>query len=83
MLLYCRPTFKNLQNISSDLPSVPVMALTATAPPDTLDKLKQCFSDALVAKGSIDRPNISLCARRSRYGRQIPQSVTSGKTSAG
>ena len=59
------------------------MALTATAPPDTLDSLKQCYKDALVLKASIDRSNISLRARRSKYGGQIPQAVTSGKTSAG
>ena len=58
------------------------MALTATAPPDTLDKLKQCYQNSLVLKASIDRPNISICAR-SKYGGQIPQSVTSGKNSAG
>jgi len=65
------------------MPTIPIMALTAIAPPDTERKLKECFKDLIVLKGSIDRPNISLRARRSKYGGQIPQSVTNGKTSAG
>ena len=77
-----RPSFKNLQCIATDLPNVPIMALTATAPPDTLQKLKDTFQNAAVLKASINRPNISLHARRSKFGGQLPASVTNGRKSA-
>lgn len=59
------------------------MALSATAPPDTLLKLKECYRNAFVSKSTVDRPNISLHVRKSKYGGQLPTSVANGKTSAG
>ena len=59
------------------------MTLTATAPPDTLQKLKDSFQNPVVLKASIDRPNISLHTRRSKFGGQLPAAVTNGKMSAG
>lgn len=82
-ITFCRPSFKSLQRITFEVPVVPIMALTATAPPDTLQMLKESLNDPFVFKSSSDRPNISLHARRNKYGGQLPPSVMNGKTSAG
>ena len=57
---------------------MPVMALMVTAPPDTLQTLKECLNDPFDFKLSSDR----LLHSRSKYGGQLPLSVMNGKTSA-
>lgn len=79
----CRPSFKSLQQMMFDIPTVALMALTATAPPDILQKLEQCLGNPLILKASIDRQNISFQAKRSKFGGQLPISVANGKSSAG
>ena len=59
------------------------MALTATAPPELASELEGILHDPEVFKGSVDRPNIIFTARWSKFGGQIPKSVSDGKKSAG
>lgn len=59
------------------------MVLTATAPPDLLEMLKSILIDPAVYKASVDRPNITFTARKSKFGGKIPKAVMDGKTSAG
>jgi len=61
----------------------PVMVLTATASPDMLEMLKSILTDPAVYKASVDRPNITFTARRSKFGGKIPKAVVDGKTSPG
>lgn len=78
-----RPSFTSLKSISDQFQSVPVMALTATAPPELQSELEGILHDPEVMKGSVDRPNIAFTARKSKYGGQMPKSVADGKQSAG
>lgn len=59
------------------------MALTATAPPQLASDLEAILQDPQVFKGSIDRPNLIFTVRKSKYGGQIPKSISNGNTSAG
>lgn len=77
-----RPSFRSLRRISVQFPTVPVMALTATAPPQLASDLELVLRDPKVFKGSVDCSNIIFRARKSKFGGQIPKSVTDGTVSA-
>ncbi|XP_030488057.2 ATP-dependent DNA helicase Q-like 3 [Cannabis sativa] len=55
-----RPSYRKLSSLRSHFPSVPILALTATAAPkvqkDVIESL--CLQDPLVLKSSFNRPNI-------------------------
>lgn len=59
------------------------MALTATAPSELIDQLKEILENPAVFQSSVDRINIGLAAQKSKFGGQPPKSVLDGKTSAG
>ncbi len=59
------------------------MGLTATLPPELTCDLEGILRNPEVSKASVDRSNITLTARRSKFGGQIPKAVTDGKSSAG
>lgn len=78
----CRPSFKSLRRISTHFPEVPIMALTATAPPGLALLLEGILQNPEILKGSVNRSNLIFAARKIRFGGQIPKSVSDGKTSA-
>ncbi|PON54304.1 DNA helicase, ATP-dependent [Trema orientale] len=55
-----RPSYRKLSSLRNQFPSVPILALTATAAPkvqkDVIESL--CLQDPLVLKYSFNRPNI-------------------------
>ena len=59
-----RDKYRHLQNIKSDLPTIPVMALTATASPSVLMKLKTFLQNPYVSQSSVNRPNIYFRAEK-------------------
>ena len=59
-----RDKYRHLENIKSDLPTIPVMALTATASPSVLMKLKTFLHNPYVSQSSVNRPNIYFRAEK-------------------
>ena len=56
-----RTAFSDLKNIKFDFPTIPLMALTATATPDVEEELKNAvLRNPVIQKVSMNRPNIAL-----------------------
>ena len=60
--LTCRPAFDYLRKLPSLFPSVPLMALTATATCDVVAKLKQVLGNPVCEIASTNKPNITYSA---------------------
>jgi ATP-dependent DNA helicase RecQ len=61
-----RPAYLELRHAIAQLGTPPVLALTATAPPDRIDDILEQLGipDARVVQGSIDRDNLIFDVRR-------------------
>lgn len=61
-----RPSYLELRHAIDELGSPPVLALTATAPPDRVDDILDALGipDALVVQGGIERENLRFEVRR-------------------
>ena len=55
-----RRAFSELKELKVDFPTVPIMALTATATPEVEDGIKQLLRDPLIHKSSVNTPNITM-----------------------
>ena len=55
-----RTSYKDLELLKSEFPTTPIMALTATAPPEVMNNICKLVRDPLIVKGSVNRPNIYL-----------------------
>ena len=54
-----RPDYTRLSQLSSLFPNLPLMALTATAPPGVLEQIVHVIPDPVISQGSVNQPNIS------------------------
>ena len=61
-----RPSYLNIQKVRETLPDVPVLALTATAPPEVVTDIQQRlgFSEPNVLRKSFHRENLYYIVRR-------------------
>jgi RecQ family ATP-dependent DNA helicase len=61
-----RPSFFDLRQVREALPSVPLMALTATAVPRVKEDIQTILQlhDAFVSTSSFDRPNLKISVHR-------------------
>ena len=59
LLLVPRPAYDWVTRLNSHFPSVPLMALTATATLEVLVCLKQLLKDPLWEIASVNKPNIT------------------------
>ena len=55
-----RTSYQQLETLKSDFPTVPLVALTATAPLDVNQSIQKLLRTPLLIKGSVNRPNIFL-----------------------
>ena len=55
-----RTSYQQLETLKSDFPTVPLIALTATAPLDVKQSIQKLLRTPLLIKGSVNRPNIFL-----------------------
>ena len=55
-----RKAYKHLENLKSEFLTTPIMALTATAPPEVLTSMLKLVQNPVIAKGSMERPNVKL-----------------------
>ena len=53
-------SYKDLGLLNHEFPSVPILALTATAPSEVMESIKKLVRDPLISKASVNRPNIYL-----------------------
>ena len=67
-----RPVYKEIQNLKYGFPTVPILLLTATAPPQSQTKLKGMLRNPVVSKASINRPNIELRVEKCPKSQQHP-----------
>ena len=61
-----RPSYLNIQKVRETLPDVPVLALTATAPPEVVEDIQRRlgFSETNVLRKSFHRENLYYIVRR-------------------
>ena len=67
-----RPAYKEIQNLKYDFPTIPIMLLTATAPPQLETNLRGMLHNPVISKGSINRPNIELRAEECPKSQEHP-----------
>ena len=67
-----RPSYLNIQKVRETLPDVPVLALTATAPPEVVTDIQQRlgFSEPNVLRKSFRRENLQYIVRRTEDKQQ-------------
>ena len=53
-----RTAYRLLEKLKIEFPLTPILALTATAPPEVMQSLKMLVREPLVVRGSVNRPNI-------------------------
>ena len=58
--MLCRPAYDWIRKLPDQFPSVPLMALTATATPDMVADLKQLVRDAVCEVASVNKSNITF-----------------------
>ena len=61
-----RSAYKDLKTLKCNFPSTPIMALTATAMPDTLEDITDILCNPKVIRCSVNRPNVYLCGEELR-----------------
>lgn len=61
-----RPSYLNIQKVREALPNVPVLALTATAPPEVVEDIQRRlgFAEPNVLRKSFHRENLQYIVRR-------------------
>lgn len=59
MIYFSRPDYARLTRLSSLFPGVPLMALTATAPPTVRDQVLKVVPRPVIAQSSVNQPNIT------------------------
>ncbi|MCR5050224.1 MAG: RecQ family ATP-dependent DNA helicase [Paludibacteraceae bacterium] len=61
-----RPSYLNIQKVRETLPDVPVLALTATAPPEVVEDIQRRlgFAEPNVLRKSFHRENLQYIVRR-------------------
>ena len=52
--------YRLLEKLKFEFPRTPIIALTATAPPEVMESFKMLVRDPLVVQRSVNRPNIYL-----------------------
>ena len=55
-----RTIYGYLEQLKIELPTVPLICLTATAPPPVLGSIIKLLRDPVVSSASIDQPNVFL-----------------------
>ena len=55
-----RNAYKDLKKLKYNFPTIPIMALTTTAKPNTVEDMKDLLRHPHVVKASVNRPNIYL-----------------------
>ena len=55
-----RTAYRDLEQLKTEFPTVPLLCLTATAPPPVQDSIMKLLRDPIICRASIDRPNIYL-----------------------
>ena len=66
-----RTSYKDLEHIKHEFPSVPILALTATAPFEVMESIKKLVRDPLISKASVNRPNIYLECEELQNGNDL------------
>ncbi len=83
-----RPDYGRIAELRRRMGSPPILAFTATADPDTQERIKDSLgiADATTVVGGVDRPNISLARvqvtdvrERVKIVKQLIDSLSSGK----
>lgn len=67
-----RPSYKEIQSLKYEFPTVPLMLLTATAPPHVNTKLLGMLRNPITSCGSVNRPNIELSVELCPKSQQQP-----------
>ena len=62
-----RNSYKELENLKSDFPTTPLVALTATAPFDVEQSIQKLLREPLIIKESVNQPNIFLSCEELPY----------------
>ena len=55
-----RTSYKDLEPLKQEFPSMPIMALTSTAPSGVMESIRKLVRDPMIVNISVNRPNIYL-----------------------
>lgn len=66
-----RTSYKDLEVIKYEFPSVPILALTATAPSEVMESIKKLVRQPLASKAGVNRPNIYLECEELQNGKDL------------
>ena len=58
--LQFRTAYGDLEQLKIEFPTVPLLCLTATAPPSVIGSIMKLLRDPVISSASIDRPNVFL-----------------------
>ena len=64
-------SYKDLEHFKHEFPSVPILALTATASFEIMESIKKLVRDQLISKASVNRPNIYLECEELQNGNDL------------
>ena len=67
----CRKLFEHIPKLKIHFPRVPLMALTATATPDTRKQVKEMLQDPLCTSASVNKANMFLAVQKLNLGVQM------------
>ena len=70
-----RSAFSELRRLKSEFPSIPLMALTATATAAVKDEIKLLLRNPVVSQSSMNRPNVTLKVEELEQDKSKPQAV--------
>ena len=77
-----RCAFRELRKLKSDFPTVPIMALTATATANVQDDINLLLRNPITSKSSMNRPNITLNVEELSQDKTVPPAVQFAKRAA-
>ena len=77
-----RSAFSNLRKLKSDFPSIPIMALTATATANVEEDIKLLLRNPITSKNSMNRPNVTLKVEELPHNKSTPPVISFAKRAA-
>ena len=74
-----RSAFSELRKLKSEFPTVPIMALTATATENVEEDIKLMLRNPVTTKCSMNRPNVTLNVEELPHDKSQPQALQFAK----
>ena len=70
-----RSAFSELRKLKSEFPTIPLMALTATATTAVKEEMQLLLRNPVISQSSMNRPNVTLKVEELKPDKSKPQVV--------